>query len=130
MLDVERCYRVLDVGLEASPEEIHQGYLDMIWVWHPDRFVGHPRLQQKAHHKLQELNEAHEQLRSRQRIAQSQHLGSKSKFWTSPTPQHQSSSSLYKPQAHRSWREQQKPTVTETRHSVSFKPNNLDDWLD
>ncbi len=131
MLDVERYYRVLDIELGASPEEVHQGYLDMTWVWHPDRFVGHPRLQQKAHHKLQELNEAHERLRSCQSISYTKDLRSKSKFRTSPTPQNQSSSvGLYKPQVHRTWREQEKPTVRETRQNVSFKTNKLDDWLD
>lgn len=63
MIEAERYYRVLDLEPGASSDEVHQGYLDLTWVWHPDRFVGHPRLQQKAHCKLQELNEAHAQLR-------------------------------------------------------------------
>jgi curved DNA-binding protein CbpA len=68
MLEAERYYRILDLEPGASPEEVHQGYLDLTWVWHPDRFAGHPRLQQKALYKLQELNEAHERLRSFRRL--------------------------------------------------------------
>lgn len=63
MIEAERYYRVLDLEPGATDEEVHQGYLDLTWVWHPDRFSGHPRLQQKAHCKLQELNEAHARLR-------------------------------------------------------------------
>jgi hypothetical protein len=63
MIEAERYYRALDLEPGATDEEVHQGYLDLTWVWHPDRFSGHPRLQQKAHCKLQELNEAHARLR-------------------------------------------------------------------
>ena len=37
----------------------------MAKVWHPDRFVHDPRLQEKAQEKLKEINEAYEQLSSR-----------------------------------------------------------------
>lgn len=37
----------------------------MAKVWHPDRFVLDPRLQEKAQEKLKEINEAYEQLSSR-----------------------------------------------------------------
>lgn len=61
---LERCYKVLELELGASADEVHQGYKDLAFVWHPDRFPNHPRLQQRANEKLQQLNEAHEQLRS------------------------------------------------------------------
>ncbi|NEO33569.1 MAG: J domain-containing protein [Symploca sp. SIO3C6] len=79
MIEVERYYRVLELEPGATAEEVHQGYLDMTWVWHPDRFVDHPRLQKKAHHKLQELNEAHERLRSFHATPRQQNLRAKSK---------------------------------------------------
>jgi len=33
-------------------------------VWHPDRFVGNPRLQKKAEEKLKEINAAYEYINS------------------------------------------------------------------
>jgi curved DNA-binding protein CbpA len=33
-------------------------------VWHPDRFVGNPRLQKKAEEKLKEINAAYEYIKS------------------------------------------------------------------
>jgi len=64
MNKLEECYKVLELEPGASLEEIQQGYKDLAMVWHPDRFPNHPRLQQKAHKKLQEINEAHQHLRS------------------------------------------------------------------
>ncbi|MBE9225940.1 J domain-containing protein [Phormidium sp. LEGE 05292] len=64
MNKLEKYYQVLELEPGASLEEIQQGYKDLAMVWHPDRFPNHPRLQQKAHKKLQEINEAHQHLRS------------------------------------------------------------------
>lgn len=88
MLRTEHYYRILDLQLGASPEEIHQGYLDLIWVWHPDRFVNHPRLQQKAHCKLQEINEAHERLSSVYPKPQRRDSRPKSQVQVSQPPHH------------------------------------------
>lgn len=120
MLDVERYYRVLDLDPNASPEEVHQGYLDMTWVWHPDRFVGHPRLQQKAQYKLQELNEAHECLRS-QSAANGRKIGRKSKY---------SSPGLSKSPTQRKPDKKAPPTVNASKPPIHFKANPIDDWLD
>ncbi|HBB34295.1 MAG TPA: hypothetical protein DDZ80_30230 [Cyanobacteria bacterium UBA8803] len=131
MLEVERYYRILDLEPGASPEEVHQGYLDMTWVWHPDRFVGHPRLKQKAHHKLQELNEAHERLRSCQPTRLSRDLHPKWTSQTSPPSDNPSSSpGLSKPQANRAGMRDNKQTVKNVKPPISVKTSKLDDWLD
>jgi hypothetical protein len=130
MLDVERYYRVLDLDPNASPEEVHQGYLDMTWVWHPDRFVGHPRLQQKAQYKLQELNEAHERLRS-QSAANGRKMGRKSKYSASPPPaRHAPSQGLSKSPTQRKPGKKTPPTVNTSKPPIQFKANPIDDWLD
>lgn len=64
MNKLDEYYKVLELEPGASLEEIQQGYKDLAMVWHPDRFPNHPRLQQKAHKKLQQINEAHQHLRS------------------------------------------------------------------
>lgn len=64
MSTAEQYYKILELEPGATLAEIRQGYKDLAMVWHPDRFSNHPRLQEKAHKKLQEINEAHEKLRS------------------------------------------------------------------
>lgn len=68
MSNVEQYYQILELEPGATLEEVRQGYRDLAQVWHPDRFSSHPRLRQKAHRKLQEINEAHEKLRSTLRV--------------------------------------------------------------
>lgn len=64
MTDVAYYYRILELEPGASLEEVTQGYKDLAIVWHPDRFVQFPRLQQKAQEKMKQINEAKEQLLS------------------------------------------------------------------
>ena len=62
--ELTECYNVLGLGPGASSAELKAAYRDLTKVWHPDRFLHDPRLQQKAQEKLKEINEAYDQLRS------------------------------------------------------------------
>lgn len=62
MTEVDRYYQILEVTPGATAEDINQSYQDLSWIFRPDRFVGNPRLQKIAQHKLQEINDAHDQL--------------------------------------------------------------------
>lgn len=62
--EVTECYNVLGLGPGASSEELKAAHRDLTKVWHPDRFLHDPRLQQKAQEKLKEINAAYDQLRS------------------------------------------------------------------
>jgi hypothetical protein len=53
--------QVLGVGSLATENEIRQAYLNLVRVWHPDRFVG-PDLKALAEEKLKEINHAYESL--------------------------------------------------------------------
>ena len=65
MRELERYYRVLELEPGASLEEVNQAYRDLAFIWHPDRIPQERhRLQEKARKKLQELNEARDELRS------------------------------------------------------------------
>jgi hypothetical protein len=131
MLEVERYYRILELEPDASPEEVHQGYLDLTWVWHPDRFAGHPRLQQKAHYKLQELNEAHERLRSFQPPRRKRNLRPTSKWQTSPPAQAQSfPEGFCQPHVDGTWGIDDKQTIKDSRRHVSFNTRDVGEWLD
>jgi DnaJ-like protein len=62
--DLTEWYDLLGLKPGASPEEVKIAYRDLAKVWHPDRFLHDPRLQEKAQEKLKEINEAYDQLRS------------------------------------------------------------------
>ena len=55
-------FEILGVPEVASKDEIKQAYKDLVKVWHPDRFSGDSRLQQKAQEKLKVINEAYDAL--------------------------------------------------------------------
>jgi len=128
MIEAERYYRALDLEPGATEEEVHQGYLDLTWVWHPDRFSGHPRLQQKAHCKLQELNEAHARLRLCHPIAQKQNA-------RPPVPSRAASEQpatedgLSKPRVTQPAREYESRFVQTPRTQVR-KNREVGEWLD
>jgi len=60
---ISRCIEILGLKPNASQEEVNQAYRDLANVWHPDRFVGNPRLQKKAEEKLKEINAAYEYIK-------------------------------------------------------------------
>ena len=60
--ELDRAYEVLGVKPGVSDRELKAAHRDLAKVWHPDRFVHDPRLQEKAQEKLKEINDAYEQL--------------------------------------------------------------------
>lgn len=56
---------MLGVKPGVSDRELKAAHRDLAKVWHPDRFLHDPRLQEKAQEKLKEINDAYEQLTSR-----------------------------------------------------------------
>ena len=61
---ISQCIEILGLKPNASEEEVNQAYRDLAKVWHPDRFVGNPRLQKKAEEKIKEINAAYEYIKS------------------------------------------------------------------
>ena len=62
--DLDKAYELLGVKPGVSSRELKAAHRDLAKVWHPDRFVHDPRLQEKAQEKLKEINEAYELLSS------------------------------------------------------------------
>jgi DnaJ-like protein len=62
--ELTKCYNLLGLRPGASSADLKAAHRDLAKVWHPDRFLHDPRLQQKAQEKLKEINEAYDQLRS------------------------------------------------------------------
>lgn len=63
-MDIQKCFDILDLGDDATPEEAHQAYRDMVSIWHPDRYAHNERLRLKAEEKLKEINIAYKQVKS------------------------------------------------------------------
>ena len=53
---------MLDLPPDATQEEVKRAYRELAKVWHPDRFTGDPKLQQKAQEKLKQINSAYERI--------------------------------------------------------------------
>ena len=60
--DLSKAYDLLGVKPGVSNRELKAAHRDLAKVWHPDRFLHDPRLQDKAQEKLKEINEAYELL--------------------------------------------------------------------
>ena len=63
-MDQDKAYVLLGVKPGVSNRELKAAHRDLAKVWHPDRFLHDPRLQEKAQEKLKEINEAYELLSS------------------------------------------------------------------
>jgi len=59
---LSKAYELLGVKPGVSNRELKAAHRDLAKVWHPDRFIHDPRLQEKAQEKLKEINEAYELL--------------------------------------------------------------------
>ncbi len=71
-MTLARALRVLDLHAAADPTEVKQAYLDLVRVWHPDRFQRDARLREKATGRLAEINTAYALLSAHSRTAASQ----------------------------------------------------------
>jgi DnaJ domain len=61
--EVLQPYETLGVSPQTREADLRAAYLDLVQVWHPDRFEGNERLRKKAERKLQEINTAYASIR-------------------------------------------------------------------
>jgi len=59
MDQIEHYCQILGLQPGATEPEVREAYRTLVKVWHPDRFSGDPRLQEKAQEKLKEINAAY-----------------------------------------------------------------------
>lgn len=62
MDDIYRYYEILGFEPGATLDQVKQAYRDLVKVWHPDRFLHDPPLQEKAQEKIKDINRAYENL--------------------------------------------------------------------
>jgi hypothetical protein len=61
-------YEILGVEADASPATVRRAYLNLVRLWHPDRFRYDSSLQQEAHLATKCINEAFWSLKQRKRV--------------------------------------------------------------
>lgn len=61
--DIDACYRLLDLTPGAPADDVKSAWRDLVKIWHPDRFAGDPRLQQRCQEKIKQINQAYETLK-------------------------------------------------------------------
>jgi curved DNA-binding protein CbpA len=59
---IKEFYRELDLEPGADLAAVRQSYLQLVKVWHPDRFGNDQKLQAVANDKLKRINFAYESL--------------------------------------------------------------------
>ncbi len=59
-MNLRKSFQILEIGINATEEEVKEAYKDLVAVWHPDRFSHNPRLRKKAEEKIKEANVAYE----------------------------------------------------------------------
>jgi hypothetical protein len=107
--------RALGLPSRVHWEEVRLTYLDLVRVWHPDRFQSDPALQARAAKRLAEINEAYRFLQDVRNLRRERNNRPKSTP-ASPSPlapPPQASSSAPPDQSSR--RAEAKPTATEQR---------------
>jgi hypothetical protein len=61
-------YEILGVAADASPATVRRAYLNLVRLWHPDRFRHDSALQEEAHLATKCINEAFWSLKRRSRV--------------------------------------------------------------
>jgi tetratricopeptide (TPR) repeat protein/DnaJ-domain-containing protein 1 len=61
--NIRDAYRLLEVPEDATATQIRAAYLQMLKVWHPDRFQSDPALRDRTEAKAKELNAAFDLIR-------------------------------------------------------------------
>lgn len=59
---LDKYYKILELPPDASLSDVNRSYKDLVRVWHPDRFAGDPRMQEKTEEKLKEINIAYQNI--------------------------------------------------------------------
>ncbi len=64
MKSISEYYKILGVDSSVTAEELKKVYRELVKEWHPDRLLHNPSLHKTAQQKLQEINEAYDQLQA------------------------------------------------------------------
>lgn len=57
-MNIDDCLKILELKRGASLDEIKTARIELLQVWHPDKFFSNPKLAEKAMEKTLKINEA------------------------------------------------------------------------
>jgi hypothetical protein len=72
-MTVSDALRIFNLQAGCSADDVRQAYLDLVKVWHPDRFQSDGRLTARAERELRDINEAYAILQTSTRPTTSTH---------------------------------------------------------
>lgn len=64
MKSINEYCEILGVDSNVTSDELKKVYRDLVKEWHPDRLLHNPSLHKTAQQRLQEINEAYDQLQA------------------------------------------------------------------
>ncbi len=62
--EILHCFKTLELGPDASLDEVRKAFRKIVKVWHPDLFTGSPGLKDMAEEKLKVVNTAYTAIKS------------------------------------------------------------------
>jgi curved DNA-binding protein CbpA len=72
MTDLDKCYQILELSLNATQEEIKKAYRRLAKKWHPDNYHHNPEEEKIAQKKFIEISEAYHILINKDQYVESQ----------------------------------------------------------
>ena len=80
-MDLRQSYQILGLTETASPQAVRRAYLELVKIWHPDRFDTSPLLKQQAEEAVKQVNAAYAQIRQRIPASGAFAVGRPVAFW-------------------------------------------------
>ena len=62
-MDIKRCFEILEINESATPSDIKRSFLDLFYVWNPNKFIKKSRCYEKVSEKMKEINAAYDSLK-------------------------------------------------------------------
>jgi len=62
--EILKSYKVLQLDLDASLDDVRKAFRNMVKIWHPDLYTGSPHIREMAEEKLKAINAAYDAVKS------------------------------------------------------------------
>lgn len=62
-MDIKRCFEILEVDELATSNDVKKSYLDLAYVWDPNKFIKNSRCYHKVLEKMKEIDAAYYSLK-------------------------------------------------------------------
>ncbi len=62
--EILHCFKTLELGPDASLDEVRKAFRKIVKIWHPDLYIGSPSIKKMAEEKLKAVNTAYSAIKS------------------------------------------------------------------